>query len=46
MFSLIPNATDFEMQNAIHLAYLSELAYQNEYYIAQKIENNMLIFNF
>jgi triacylglycerol lipase len=37
MFSLLSNATDFELQNALHLAYLSELAYQNEYYIQQEL---------
>lgn len=37
MFSLINNASDFELQNAIHLAYLSELAYHSELRIAQQL---------
>ncbi|GAB4487911.1 MAG: hypothetical protein OHK0045_09010 [Raineya sp.] len=37
MFSLIYHATEFELQNALHLAYLSELTYHDEYYIQEKL---------
>jgi len=46
MFSLLANATDFELQNAIHLAYLSELAYHDEYYISEQIANQYPKFQF
>jgi len=46
MFSLLPNANDFELQNAIHLAYLSELAYYDASYISGQITNQYPKFQF